>query len=540
MKKILFSIIMLISIVNIYSQNPHYEYGFINHPTTSAVTIIHSDNFGYILSTEANNINVSRVDPTNMQPIDTTYTVHSNLFKDIKFKGAFEDNCQNLVAYGIANTGILTYYIIFKIQNNFTGEQILYDNITYCNGIIEGCSGYDTNGVEVNLFLLETGEVFFTDCHYDSVSNNYLQSGLNGVITDISWNSYQKQFVASGLYKDIINYYNDPFLIYFQCTMNNLNFINIHPFRISSQSPYQYAEGRTLHEVIDENNIVICQDLRKDTVDYIWLTLLDQNIIKSRMFYFYPYQKLYNYDMKYDKLSNLLTILGRTVPCYDGINFIAQIDPYELLQLNVAQIRNPNSPNFQCPGTNYEENQIFLKRLELNPYNQCRTILSTGKYCSLIYITETDDINLTHCDNILNVKFDTLTPTIDNMTYQIHQFNSASVDIPIFSYNLILEKFDPCFELFQCPSKGNLNDEIFLKNNLEPEITIFDNNKFIVKNFTEKLHYYIYDITGKLLINGETECDKVNIINNLINGFYILQIENSKGEKLVKKFTFSN
>jgi len=548
MKKILFSIIMLISVVNIYSQNPHYEFLLTNNPITSAVTIIHSDQFGYILSTKANNINVSIIDPTNMQPIGSTYQFECNIFKEIKFQGAFEDLDNNLVAYGIAKDANSTYYIIFKIRTDFTNRQILYDIILpcdpiydpflFCNGIIEGCSGYDINGEIVNLFLLKTGEVFFTDNSYNSVYQDNLQCVFPfDKISDISWNPFNKEFVASG-YSDE---YQDPFLIFFDCSINAPYFIINQEFRLTSQLHITHAEGRTLHEVIDDQNIILCQDLRKGDIDYIWLTLLNPNIVNSKLFFFYPSRKLFNYDMKFDKNGDVLTILGRSVGCGVGVNFLAQINPYTLDQLNVAQIRDPNNPNYICPGTNSAQNQIFLRRLELNPYNSCHTILSTGTFCSAIYMTETEDISLTNCDNIQQIQDMIVNPIIDVFNSQIIHFNPSISFHPTQVNLLNLAKTEPCDDIIDCSSKGNNQiDNTLIKNELLPSILFFDNNKFIVENFNGKLHYYIYDVTGKLLINGITESDKINTIDKLIDGFYILKIENSKGEKLVKKFTFSN
>lgn len=546
MKKIFIFIVVLFFWGKLFSQNTHFEYWLSNNPVSnSAVTIVHSSNTAYLIQTELNNIHVSDIDPTNMQPLGNTSSYNFGIFNSIYLNGGYKDFQGNLIVYGKANNN----YIIIKIDlSNMT----IYYNSFLGEEIIEGCCGYDVNGNICNLFLLNNvnHEVIAYDENLMPCTSQSVKSRF-GIITDISWNPYKSNFIASGTYiYNSPNSRTDPFLMYFTCDQGYSNyFILGDQFIISNQQFFQRAEGRTLHEVIDDQHLILTQDLRDLNSDYIWITHFDDysysslSISNSTIFEM-PTPKLILQDMKYDSYNNKLTILGRDVYCVNGINFIAQIDPYSLTGLNMAQVmdQNYNSSCVVHPPTNFMYgNEMYLQRLELNPFNSCHTILSTGINKNTAgtspYITETYDIANSQCDQFIYTIEQN--PTIINYTQNVVYLNFAyqGLQPPLIpSNNISVNQSIVCNDMAYC-GKGTHNKPDVNTQGIKemPKISLYSYDYFECNHFSETVYFYLYDLAGKILFQGITENGIKTSLPGLTNGIYILSVIDKKGNNKTEK-----
>lgn len=548
MKKILFILVIISFWGNSFSQNTHFEFWLSNNPVSnSAVTIVHSSGTAYLIQTESTMIHISDIDPSNMYPIgNTTSYDFLSIFSTIHLNGGYEDFQGNIIAYGKADNK----YIIIKI---YLTNMTLDFNSDLGEEIIEGCCGYEVNGNMCNLFLLNNvnHEVIALDANIDQFISKSLKSTF-GIITDISWNPYKSNFIASGTY-----IYNsptsrtDPFLMYFTCDQGDPNYFIVgDQYRISNQQFFQRAEGRTLHEVIDDQHLILTQDLRDLNSDYIWITHFDDyslsslSISNSTIFEM-PTPKLILQDMKYDSYNNKLTILGRDVYCVNGINFIAQIDPYSLTGLNMAQIMDQNS-NSSCvvqPPTNYMYgNEMYLQRLELNPFNSCHTILSTGINKNIVgtspYITETYDIANSQCDQFIYTieQNPTITNFTQNEVYLNFTYQGIQNQNP--SVNLFLNQNIVCNDVAYC-GKGSIKPDLNSQLIKEiPNISLYSCDYFECNHFSETLYFYLYDLAGKILFQGITENGIKTSLPGLTNGIYILSVFDKKGNIKTEKVFF--
>ena len=552
MKKIFIFIVVLLFWENCFSQNTHFEFWLSNNPVSnSAVTIVHSNNIAYLIQTEPNLVHVSDIDPTNMSPIGNTSSYYFGNFNTIYLNGGFEDFQGNLIAYGYAINQLNNQrcYIIIKID---LSNMLLNYNSFYGEEIIEGCCGYDVNGNICNLFLLNNvnHEVIAYDENLMPSASKSLIS-RDGVITDISWNPYHDNFIASGSSINPTTYYVEPLLLNFTCDQADPDYFIVgDQFIISNQQFFQRAEGRTLHEVIDDQHLILTQDLRDLNTDYIWITLFDDYSIPSvsiSTIFEMPTPKLFLQDMKYDSFNNKITILGRDVYCVNGINFIAQIDPYSLTGLNMAQIMDQNS-NSSCvvqPPTNYMYgNEMYLQRLELNPFNSCQTILSTGinknTGGSSPYITETYDIANTQCDQFIYTVEQNPAITIVGHFEDHLYFNYQGLQPPLNpSYNIYINQSIVCNDMAYCGkgthNKPNVNNQMLKET---PIISLYSCEYFQCDNFSERVYYCLYDLVGKIIFQGITENGIKTLLPNFTNGIYILSVIDEKGNKKTEKVIY--
>lgn len=220
------------------------------------------------------------------------------------------------------------------------------------------------------------------------------------------------------------------------------------------------------------------------------------NVSNSTIFEF-P-NKLFIQDMKYNHYTNKLTLLGRIVYCMKGINYIAQVDPFSLTGMDIRQILDQNS-NSNCaysPPTNVlYGNELFLERLELNPFNSCYTILATGVNKNLLgdspYITETYDISLAQCDQFVytNEQY----PLTSNVQIgdDYLNFNYAFAS-PVPTLNLFyLNQSIVCNNVAYCGkgiNKPQQENKPF--NMVIPNITLFGAEYFQCENFSITLNFF--------------------------------------------------
>lgn len=553
MKKIIFILVIISFWGAIFSQNAHFQYRVTGNPTLkSAVTIVHSSGRAYLIQTESDKLHISRINPTNMQPLGNTSSHNIGIFNTIHLNGGYEDLQGNLITYGYGLSGSSKSYLIVKIDVNSMSVRYAYGEGVE---IIEGCWGKDVNGAMYNLFLLnkinDQNEVIayndnLTPCNTISFNSRF------GIITDISWDPYHDLFIASG--STSINHI-DAFLIYFTCDILNPDFFHlVDTLRISIQYFLKGAECRTLHEVIDDRHLIIIHGLNDVLIDYFWAIQVENiplnlSVLNSRV-YTYPQHKLTLQDMKYNPYNNKLTILGRNVLCEKGVNFIAQMDPYTLADIDIAEIMDRDS-NSSCiishplePVDTAYGNKIYLKKLELNPFNSCHTVLSTGinemsPWGTSPYITETYNIAYSGCDKLSNTYGCYIPFTNPPSPPEVYSnFTHLGTDITTQTSSLSLHQNVDCNDTAFC-GKGSLKPNI--DNQLTkptPGISLYSCDYFKCSHFSETVYYYLYDLAGKVLFQGITENDIKTLLPNFSNGIYILSVVDKVGNKKSEKVIY--
>lgn len=554
MKKTVFILVIVSFLGACFSQNPHFAFWIDNYPiSSSAITIVHNNAKAYLIQTESNRLHVSEINPTNMNTLYTTISYDFGNLNNLYLNGGYEDLQGNLITYGYGYYnnfpyGLQKHYLIIKID--ISSVDLKYVNFSG-GEIIEGCCGYDADGNICNLFLLSDGnnnnEIIACNESLTLSSTQSFKTGF-GVITDISWNSHDGIFIASG---STPTNHIDPFLIYLKCGNGYPCFFYVEDsLRVSNPHFFLGAEGRTLHEVIGDRHLILIKDLRDTISDYIWIIRIDDYlnlpVLNSKIFRL-PQPKLILQDMKYDPYHNKLTILGRNILCVNGTNIIAQIDPYSLTNLNIAQIKDQNF-NSICtvgsPANVFYGNDIYLQKMELNPFNSCHTILSTGiikrsKWGTSPYITETYDIATSNCDHVFhtneqNSPLTILTPPPGVCSYFPPITPSTMNTVP----SLYLNQHIVCNDIFSC-DKGTVEPK---KNNqitkLVPSISLYSCNYFECNHFSETVCYYLYDLAGKKLYQGTTENGIKTLLPNLSNGIYILSVIDEVGNQKSKKVLY--
>lgn len=188
-------------------------------------------------------------------------------------------------------------------------------------------------------------------------------------------------------------------------------------------------------------------------------------------------------------------------------------------------------------------NLINLQRLELNPYNSCQTILSTGitsnKIGSTPYITETLDISHTHCDDIIHLSDHPIIPSDSIFANDYLSFSySYTTTIQYLNLDYLLDII-VCNDSINCNKSDYYIQQINKLINTEiPMISLFSCVFFQCDYFSKELNYYIYDIAGKIIYQDVTENGIKTTLPNLTNGIYILLVIDNKGNKKTEKLIY--
>ena len=546
---VLWGIVQTVSAQNMYR---NYYSNTIPRPT-SAVSVVHSNGYVYFFQADGNGkISISEIDPLSMNPTgnDVIYDITGQNF-GFNVNGGFEDANGNFVLFGNTNNSNPALVVI---TSNLSACSAYYWGISW--SFFAGCSGYDTVGDEVYLFV-NNGELLAVKAANPFMSSRiYSNLSLQDNYTDISWDGINSQFIATGSARNTPTGHEDPFVevfkLHYDPASTIYNIIPITEYYICDPALVQANEYKSLHVQTDDKNLILYHDLRlygtPNAYDMIWLTRIRNfydyttAIVDESWVYQLPNTKLSAKDMLYDPFNKRLNFLGYYNHCMEGLTqILAQADPYSLSSgIHIAQLGatflGGSCPNYQPPynAVTYH-NDLEMFNLALNQYNPCNSVLIAGveKWSVL---TETYDISLSSCDKSMwhndfqaNAK-----PFLYPLNPLPQLISPSFLSVSIFSDSIAVNKV--CDEANACSHQfgGKSLQQSVSGNTPTAEIRIEPDKLFVCEGFEGDIHYSLYDMAGKLLQQGITRNGKQNRLKKS-NGIYLLRAIDSTGNQLIKK-----
>lgn len=535
MKKIFISFsFLMMAILPVFAQNSHWEYQGV--PATSAVTVVHSNGVAYLFQSDGGNLYVQELDPNTMQSLPPSSNNAMSLpILPLYIQGAYEDFSGNIVIYG--NLGLNPAAAQYDVSTHQIMNVFLDANHTY-DSFINGCSGYDINGIMVDVFVLENqGILIGTD--WSGNDFNSTVSNPIGYFSDVLWDPFNSCFAVTGYGgSNIAN--PQLFLIGmeydvfsgFQITTNPL------AWDLSNQT-FSFAEYRTCLEILPNGDFVVGQSLREGQYDWIWLTTTNgyTGTINSAVFRM-PSHKLMVLDMKHNEDIGQLVLLGKIVHSCGTIHFLAQVDPYALSSMVAAQVTGIKPLNiclFNPSGLS--SNAVALQKLEINPY-PCARILATGTYANNeTYVTETYDLANSSCDLIFYPLDVPLIPNIGNVSCNFSQINLNPLPAPLFPTYLYIYENWSCQDPMPCSKQ--LQEKSILLPSDSAIVDWMENGLLEFSGFTGEITYKVYNMLGECVAVGNA----VNGAKGLLltaRGLYVITAEDQYGHSATKKFIYLN
>jgi len=169
-------------------------------------------------------------------------------------------------------------------------------------------------------------------------------------------------------------------------------------------------------------------------------------------------------------------------------------------------------------------------------YNPNRSsIVSTGVYESA-YTTETIDMGSTQCDKLINIVYDMININRVNVNTSQYQRDTPTSLLSIFFPSSVI-LVETCPGSKSATSDNYDNDKIVIGHNDKqiPSIRLIENSKFVCENFTGEFRYYIYDMMGRLIQNGDSENGKLNGLTLQNEGLYLISVIDQSGTMKSKK-----
>jgi hypothetical protein len=253
----------------------------------------------------------------------------------------------------------------------------------------------------------------------------------------------------------------------------------------------------------------------------------------------FPSQKLLLYDIAYNRENDNIYILGRYIPCGQGVNAgkncIVQVDASTLSGLRALSVIGA-VPNPQCLYGQGTYNLIYLKQMIYNPNRT--SIVSTGVYESA-YTTETIDMGSTQCDKLIPIVYDMINVNRVNVNTAQYQKDTPTSLFSSFSPSSVI-RVETCPGSKSATSDNDDNDKIVMEHNDKqiPTIRLIENSKFVCENFIGKFRYYIYDMMGRLIQNGDSENGKLNSLTLQNEGLYLISVIDQSGTMKSEKVIY--
>jgi hypothetical protein len=539
------------------AQNLYRSYPSTNVQTpTTAISIVHSNGYVYFFQADGNGkLSATEIDPLSMNP--TGNANYFDIFQQNIFNlnGGFEDASGNFVLFGCLIFSNHSKPAFIVMPYNFSSCDVYFDLNT--NGeYTAGCDGFAQNLGEVYMFvnhrkLTAVDVAFPTHPHHFELGNE------NPVdyYTDISWDSIHDKFIATGVASNTTLGNKDPFVEVFEL-INGTYIIPFAVYRVVNQTYTMSNERKPLHIQLDSSNLILYYDLRHNetlyTRDVIWLTRIknfwnvNTAMVDESWFYELPSTKLSAKDMIYDPYNNRLNFLGYLNKCKEGlIQLLAQVDPYSLSSgIEIGQLgatfSGASCSNDQPPYVDIAYNDLEMFNLALNFKNPCNPVLIAGidKDVDNIQsiLTETYDISLSSCDKPMWHEDRRADPVLK--PYDIDIIN------PSDTLQHILPSFLPdpvsvtvlCDEIEACSHQygGKVLQRFLTNRHVTASIFIETNYNFVCEGFVGEIQYFLYDITGKLLLHGITRNSEQNSLK-VSKGIYVLKAVDAKSKQVIKK-----
>ena len=492
-------------------------------------------------------MSVAKIDPNSLLSNGTTH--YMTLNTNFNLKGGFKTFDGNCVVYGseLSLSGNSTpAFAAFETSTNLLKY---FNNISIGNRILDGCAGYDINGNQIYMFVLDNGQMIAVD-----MSSNITSITANEYYTDISWDDTHNFFVATGPISYGLSYPRF-FVDLFTFDASTPPAINhTLQYYVDNNAIPGMAEHQAMHVKLHDDTLLVFRDLRTSTEEVIWLTTIynywdPSRVVDSSYFFHVPTHKLVALDMLYDPIHQRLNFLGEFIYCTThNSQFLAQVDPYNFyLGMKAKQLDGGFAISPPCPSTTSPTIDIYgsylnTTNLALDIYHECVPLLIAGAgwYPSLAddrsILTETYDISQSDCDQELPVVWKPASPIIANCQLTTTLGNpSCGITYPQPLIDNVTESI-LCYGPDACPSleRDSLTKALPITSESKQDIVLSECKQFYCTGFDGSIQYCFYDMTGSLVSTGKTYSGQYNPLPEKC-GIYILRAMDSKGNLSVKK-----
>ena len=557
MKKICTFLFLLLALaLAAGAQNQYWTYQSQNFTTTptSTVSIVHSNGNVYYFQADANNsaLSMTEIDPFTMLPtgVDKGYSVIPGL----TLEGGFEDVNGGFVLYGYLDFGNNSWHPFYLIIDQNYNFDMFWHHLSPIGRFVRGCSGYDVNNNPAYLFVMDDGKLFVAEP--GNTTNNHLVTQGDGCLyQDISWDNRHGVFIATGSLPIPQSQYSPDFFV--EIVKVDLSLIPnpvslpVFHYTIHDQNALGRGENQTLHAQIDNNHLLVYHDLREESGDVLWLTLIRNyytstpNIVNSRHFTF-PAHKLFALDMVYDTRNRRINLLTQLIYCYTDAwpLQLSQVNPYTLMGMKTIQIDGGYGINAPCPSEADPNISIYsttldMNRLSFNYHNPHGSVLASGvDYSATAILTETYDVSFSTCDYQLPISENAANPVLSSF-YSIPSVTSISLQD---YHDGLLDDLSSAYILCLDPNaysnrQANQSPKAFSVDTdtlIRSEVTVIDNRWFVCNGFEGETTVRLYDLAGKTVWMTKVKPGIQNLLPNL-HGVYLMQaLDNSTHHAVCK------
>ena len=557
MKKIFaLTLLLLVLTLGTGAQNLFWNYMSYNVPCPkSAVSVVHSNqNIYYFQSDNTPSLSIMKIDPSTMAPTGIPKYASSNnstLNSFLMMDGGFEDLNGRIVVFGHipSGTGATPAY---ATVDPYLNTLVLFSGQTAVGAIVEGCVGYDTDDQQVYMFVLDNGQLLAIGAN----DQTRITPNISEYYTDISWDDTHHCFIATatmaygqthpGIIVDVFEFQSsNPGLGTTAYVHHN------HVYFLNNNTIINGGEYQSMHVQLDEEHLLVCRDLREEKQDILWMTRISDYwntncTVQESYVYKIPTHKLLALDLLYDPFHSRLNFLGEIVFCTNyNTKVLSQVNPYKLyLGMNAGQLDGSFAiptpcPSMADPTINIYGNELSVSNLSLNVFHACVPVMIAGVKPGTAerVLTETYDISQLTCDYPLPTEESPIAPYIVQypLTTTLDDYPFISQQCSLATDNV--SKGIHCYGWDTCPPLSKDSSETkatTTSNDILPRISQEGLHLFVCQGFEGMIQYYLYDMTGRTIVQGTTFNDIQNLLPNL-QGVFVLKTTDKSGSFASKK-----
>ncbi|MBQ6277588.1 MAG: hypothetical protein IJK62_12895 [Bacteroidales bacterium] len=468
--------------------------------------------------------------------------VYSNI-GSLVLNGGFVDYNDNIFVYGAYCNGTNRQGTIVKI-NNYAGNFVSANYLMTTAEIISGC----TDGS--NCYFATSNTFFKTDNALTNLGAAYRRNVNNALDISLAYDGFSGKLIVSGCTSD-----NSIFLLrysgsstFVQSGQPELN--------IKYTLPTGYYYDSPTNALCLGGNGYYCDSIAYITQaveslygSNVWLlkvNYLNGNVITSNK---YAYDNA-NYKISVLATANNFDYLFIVGDDMSRGKYVGQFDLYNLNNSTFMTVYN--SCGFAGLQGIWQNRDLTLNNMTYDHYTG--NIIAGGACSGEGRIMEAyelaDSCGSPITSSCTTMSYTTGTVTLrpgtmvfSNSTYKddyrkrYYDFEETCYDC---GYRTIEDKRSHIMDIIesnqQLESKNIKNRNIASKSECD---IIMEGNNFTCVGFSGVCHYRLVDISGKTISEGNIMPNCSNMIENKKTGFYILQVVDSDGNTISRKFFIS-
>jgi hypothetical protein len=538
------------------AQNMYRNYlsSYVTKPE-SAVSVVHSNGYVYYFQSQRGYLSVSEQDSYYLNPTgnDNAFDLTQNAtIPDFILQGGFEDfngdfflfgydkSFNDCPAFGIVSADLQTF-------------QYFYLNTTGNNKVsfTQGCWGKDYQHATFYMLVRSDGQLCAID-PANFLNLSLISPGPEKRYTDILWDEMHNCFVAAGSNCNGATCLMAPFLQVFTYDLSAQVFVTEFSYKVTI--PVNgLEEGKALHAITDQEQLILYQDLSYLDYDFIWLTRINDYwnnnyVVDQSNFFVIPVGKLHAIDMVYNQYHDQLNFLGELNLCTELTTILAQVDATALSGMKIGQLDGgmavsscwdalPSLSGYPPSQYIYGSN-LTMRNLAVNVNSSCVPVLVSGTNGTThSVLSEVIDIKLSLCDKSL-ISTELPAIPVQSNDYVYYSYLPDSCQFPvIYQVNETVSQYFICLDPYSC-SKQTKEDTLKSKNRdystASQKVILEDYGVFVCEGFEGDIQCALFDMAGKLIQQCITVNGKRNMIDNT-TGFYLLKATDAIGNWVVKK-----